>query len=154
VDVQADVMDDADVTLEPASEADLDSVEDLLSRCELPTADVREQAECFYLGTRGDRVVGVGGLEPYGSDGLLRSVAVEPSVRGQGVDSAIAEALEAEARESGIETLYLLTTTAADFFGSRGYERIEREAAPDAIAATSQFADLCPESATCMRRAL
>ncbi|WP_228434553.1 hypothetical protein [Natrarchaeobaculum aegyptiacum] len=51
-----------------------------------------------------------------------------------------------------VDALYLLTTTAVDFFAARGYDEIDRADAPDAIRNTTEFADLCPSSATCMRR--
>ena len=56
--------------------------------------------------------------------------------------------------KQGIKTLYLLTTTAAQFFAKRGYEAVPRSEAPAAIAATAQFSDLCPASSAFMRKAL
>ena len=58
------------------------------------------------------------------------------------------------AAEQGVETLYLLTTTAAQFFARRGYEAVPRSEAPAAIAATAQFSELCPASSTFMRKVL
>lgn len=66
----------------------------------------------------------------------------------------LCRALEAQARRQGISTLYLLTTTAESFFCERGYEEIERARAPAAIRRTSEFAELCPDSATCMCKEL
>ena len=72
------------------------------------------------------------------------------------MDRARCLALDAEAHaaEKGVETLYLLTTTAADFFARRGYEAVPRSAAPAAIAATPQFRDLCPASSVLMRKTI
>lgn len=147
-------MSGVSVTLRPAKEPDLEYVEQLLRENDLPTEDVRSKAGSFYVGgDAGDRV-GVGGVEVYGSDGLLRSVVVERSARGAGVGSGLCEALEATAVADGVETLNLLTTTAAGFFEDLGYERIEREGAPEAIRETAQFDSLCPASAACMRKHL
>ena len=129
-------------------------VETLLERNDLPADDVRTGNAEFYLGYDGDERVGVGGIEPYGTVGLLRSVVVERSDRDRGLGTALCDALEAEARADGIATLYLLTTTAADFFADRGYARIERGDAPDAIRATTEFDELCPSTATPMRKRL
>lgn len=63
-------------------------------------------------------------------------------------------ALEGEAREAGARTAYLLTTTAADFFAARGYERVTRADVPLEIAGTSEFETLCPESTVAMRTSL
>jgi amino-acid N-acetyltransferase len=134
--------------------ADLDYVERLLDSNDLPTSDVREKPDSFYVALDGDDYVGIGGLEIYGEDGLLRSVVVEERVRGEGLGTALCDALEREAREQGVDTLYLLTTTAADFFASRGYAEIDRSDPPAAIRDTPEFDDLCPDTATCMKTSL
>jgi amino-acid N-acetyltransferase len=147
-------MNTANVTLRRADEETLGYVEDLLMRNDLPAEDVRENPGAFYVARAGDDRVGVGGIEQYGSDGLLRSVVVEESARGEGVGTELCATLEAVAREAGVERLYLLTTTAAGFFAGRGYAEIERDAAPDPIRDTTEFAELCPASATCLRKSL
>jgi len=141
-------------TLQQADEGSIDYVERLLERADLPTADVRSGHGRFYVGRHGGARVGVGGLEIYGSDALLRSVAVEPSVRGRGFGTALCERLERKARSGDVETLYLLTRTAADFFASQGYVETEREATPPEIRETTEFAELCPSSATCLEKEL
>ena len=144
-------MTDPSVALRPVEGDDLDRVEALLVAGGLPTDDVRTKPECFFLARDGEAVVGAGGLEVYGSDGLLRSVVVAEPYRGRGYGGALCDALEARAREHGVGTLYLLTTTAAGFFRGRGYEATDREAVPPAVRRTTEFADLCPDSATCIR---
>ncbi|AEH37466.1 arsenic resistance N-acetyltransferase ArsN2 [Halopiger xanaduensis] len=135
-------------------ERDIASIESLLEANDLPNDDVREKPEAFYIASDGDERVGIGGLERCGSDALLRSLVVESDVRSDGYGTAICEALETRGRADGIETLYVLTTTAAEFFADRGYERIDRADAPPAIRRTNEFADLCPSTATCLRRSL
>jgi amino-acid N-acetyltransferase len=81
-------------------------------------------------------------------------VVVERSVRGEGIGTALCDRLEAVAREDGVGTLYLLTTTAREFFADRGYAAIDRNEAPETIRGTTEFADLCPETAACMRKRL
>lgn len=147
-------MTGSSLTLESAAGDDLQYVESLLARNDLPTGDVRAKADCLYVATAGSRRVGVGGVETYGSAGLLRSVVVARAARGEGYGTALCDRLEAHAAEGGVETLYLLTTTAAEFFAERGYETIDRADAPPAIRDTTEFDDLCPSSATCMRKRL
>ena len=142
------------LALEPADEGTLDYVESLLEANGLPTSDVRSKPWCFHVAYDGDERVGVGGVETCGAAGLLRSVAVERSTRGEGLGTAICERLETVARDSGIETLYLLTTTAPGFFAGLGYVEIDRSETPEGIRETTEFADLCPESAVCMRKRL
>ena len=147
-------MTDDTITLRRAATDDLDRVEALLSANDLPYEDVHSGAATFFVAESDDEVVGVGGLEVYRSVALLRSVVVEASLRGEGYGSALCDALEARSRDAGVETLYLLTTTAAEFFAGRGYEVVERDAAPPEIRETSELRDLCPTSATCMRKRL
>lgn len=140
--------------LQRADDDALEYVVDLLRANDLPVRDVRSKPDCFFVGRDGDARVGVVGLEVHGADGLLRSLVVDETVRGEGYGTALIEAIEAHARESGIHTVSLLTTTAAPFFVDRGYEEIDRTAVPDAIQRTDQFADLCPSSAVCLRTVL
>lgn len=142
------------ITVRAADADDLDRVEALLDANDLPFRDVRAKPECFHVARSGGRVVGVGGVEVYGADGLVRSVVVEESHRGRGYGTALCDALESQARDEGVETLYLLTTTAAEYFERRGYEAVPREAAPSSVRGTTEFSDLCPDSATCMRTGL
>lgn len=147
-------MSDANLTLEPAGTADLDRVEALLETDDLPTEDVRTGTGRFYLASVDGEFVGVGGLEVHGAAGLLRSVVVATDARGEGLGTELCTALEARAREAGVEALYLLTTTAAGFFRRCGYEALPREAVPPAIEHTAEFRELCPADATCMYREL
>jgi amino-acid N-acetyltransferase len=144
------------VSLERAEGASLDRVEALLTANGLPHGDIRTApAEFFIARSNSDPgVVGVGGVEQYGADGLLRSIAVAEPYRGKGYGTALCAELERYARGSGVERLYLLTTTAAAFFRQRGYETVPRSDAPASVRSTTEFAELCPASATCMRRDL
>ncbi|KAB1193933.1 GNAT family N-acetyltransferase [Haloferax sp. MBLA0076] len=146
-------MSDERVTLHPA-ESNLSYVESLLDANDLPSRDVRSKPDCFYVGDAGGKPIGVGGIERYGPDGLLRSVVVESESRGKGLGTALCDALETEAQSEGIDTLYLLTTTAREFFADRGYEEIERTDPPATIQQTTEFDDLCPSTAVCMKKSL
>ena len=99
-------------------------------------------------------MVGVVGIEPLGDIALLRSLAVLPQWRGRAIAAHLVERCEAQARAQGIEALYLLTTSAADYFLRRAYVLVEREVVPAAIAGHAQFRSLCPASAKCLRKTL
>lgn len=147
-------MDESTVTLRQAAEASLAYVERTLEDNDLPSADVREKPGCFYVALEGEEAVGIGGVERFGSEGLIRSVVVEADRRGEGLGSALVDALEATAREDGVERLFLLTTDAESYFSGLGYAAVDRESVPDAVRETKEFRDLCPASATVMRKAL
>ncbi len=135
--------------LRPATASDRRMVTALLDGCGLPTADI---AAGLAVAVRGEDLDGVVGVESYGECALLRSLAVAPGCRSRGLGERLVDLAVAMARRGGARELYLLTTTAADYFARLGFERIDRAAAPAAILATTEFAHLCPESAACMRR--
>ena len=147
-------MTEQTVTLRRTDGESLEHAASLLERANLPTDDIDAASVELYLARDGEDRVGVGGFELFDTDGLLRSVAVESSKREKGYGSAIVAALESKAREAGVERLYLLTTTASDFFAARGYSEIDRTEPPERIRETTQFSDLCPSSAVCMRKSL
>ncbi|MGE0483712.1 MAG: arsenic resistance N-acetyltransferase ArsN2 [Gammaproteobacteria bacterium] len=122
----------------------------LLMAANLPADDLEASAVQLIGAWLGDELVGVVGLERHGRDGLLRSLVVRPDSRGEGLGGSLLDALEAQAAAAGIERLWLLTETAEVFFAARGYAVVARTAAPTAIAASREFAGLCPASATCM----
>ena len=121
----------------------------------LPTEDLGDPGRLFFRLQGADgAAVGYVGLELHGHNALLRSLVTMAAARGRGHGSALVEHAVREAVGLGVETLYLLTTTAADFFAAHGFERVERSAVPPAILATREFSSLCPASATAMRRRL
>jgi len=127
----------------------------LLRSAKLPTADVHPGSPIALFGTRaGGELVGVVALERYGSHGLLRSLAVSEARRGSGVGRALVAFIEQYAAGLGLERLYLLTTDADGYFRALGYVVSPRTAAPEAIARSSQFASLCPDSAILMQKLL
>ncbi len=138
--------------LRGATPADLDAVRRLLSEAGLPQVGLEEQfASGFAVAVWGSRVIGAAGLEVHGRDGLLRSVVAENGWRGQGVGSALVRDRLGRARDLGLESIWLLTSTAAPYFARFGFARAERSAAPDALRRTVEFAEACPAGATAMR---
>jgi len=103
----------------------------------------------FFIGTA-SAPIGLVGLEVCGEHALLRSLVVAPSARTGGAGSALVERAEAHARWQGVRNVYLLTTSAEDFFARRGYVRVGRETAPESIRSTHEFADICPASSAFM----
>jgi amino-acid N-acetyltransferase len=123
----------------------------LLAAAELPSDDLHDSSKVLLFGEQSaGRLTAVVGLECYGGAALLRSLAVDITERGKGLGKKLVEYAEAKARSIGIEHLYLLTNTAQEFFERHGYQSIERVAAPEAIARTAQFSELCPASSAFM----
>lgn len=142
------------IRIRPALPDDMPAVEELLTKTDLPVKGVKETIGTFVVAENEGRVVGVSGVERCGDFGLLRSVAVDPAVRGRGVGAAMTEWLIADSEASGLHALYLLTTTAENYFPSFGFEETPRESVPLDIKQTAEFREICPSSATVMRREL
>lgn len=97
-----------------------------------------------------DHVIGSAALEVYGAAALLRSVAVAQAHRGRGLGRRLIQAALELGDAHGVRTVYLLTESAADFFGRLGFRRIPRARAEPAVGASIEFQEACPASATCM----
>ncbi len=137
-----------------AGEADAIAIESLLSRNTLPVDGVRERLATTLVETADQRVIGTAALELFDDGALLRSVAVETTHRGSGAGARLVEAALALASKSGVPAVYLLTTTAEDYFPRFGFARIERDGVPRGVRASVEFTSACPASAAVMRKAL
>ena len=145
----------ADFELRPARFAELDAIAALLRSAGLPTEDLdATMLDSFVVVTNSEACVGVVGIEVYGSDALVRSLAIERRHRSLGLGARLVSAIETEAQVRGVTALYLLTTTATTFFERMGYRSHDRAAVPPAIAATTEFSSLCPDTADCLWRDL
>jgi amino-acid N-acetyltransferase len=140
--------------LRTAVERDADDIRALLEQSALPTADIATSRPGFIVAYEDATLVAVGGLQRFGTTGLLRSVAVFPTRRGHGLGRAIVQKLEQAARDMGLTELVLLTQTAQQFFAERGYRVIQRECASAAVRESEEFKSLCPQSACCMSKLL
>jgi amino-acid N-acetyltransferase len=104
--------------------------------------------------TEDSKIIGAVGCEAYKEYGLLRSLVIHPSYRGFGLGRGLTTEMENCAQEKGMKTLYLLTTTAADYFPRLGFKITQRSSVPGGIAATEEFRNLCPSTAVCMCKQL
>jgi amino-acid N-acetyltransferase len=143
------------IAIARARPSDEEAIRDLLRASGLPTEDLAAGSFDRFLAARSEgTVVGAVGFETYGAIAMVRSLAVSPECRKQGVASKLLSAAEQHAASDGADTLFGLTMTAEGFLAKRGYERIERVDAPDEIRRTAEFTGLCPESAVLMRKIL
>jgi amino-acid N-acetyltransferase len=127
---------------------DRDGAVRLLKAAALPSADLTDaHMEHFFFCGSPAAPVGLVGVEFLGRDALLRSLVVAPDLQRSGMGSALVDEAESHARSRGATAIFLLTTTAAEYFKRRGYVLSERTSAPEPIRASREFADLCPASA-------
>lgn len=144
--------------IRPAASGDWPTIVALVSASGLPTSDLAPTHVGRFLVARAapeasgeiasgeiasGEIVGCAAVEPYGDHGLLRSVAVAPEARGQGLGGALVDAAVARAADLGIARLVLLTDTAEAFFRARGWTSVEREALPLAVRQSSEFSGSC-----------
>jgi len=140
--------------IEPQRSHDRPRVRELLQTCELPVDDLETSPVDFLVMREAGQVVGAVGLESADGVGLLRSLAVLPTLHGQGRGGALVAAAERLAEQRGIDDVYLLTTTVPGFFALHDYLRVHRSSVPLALQQTVQFASLCPSTAVCMHKRL
>jgi amino-acid N-acetyltransferase len=143
-------------TFRPATASDVAAIEAMLHEAKLPTegiaAIVARAPEDVVVAERGGAIVGAAALEVVGADALLRSVVVRPEGRSTGVGREMVTRLLVEADRRRYDGVYLLTTTAGDWFPRFGFTRVERQAVPSAIGETWEFRTGCPDSAVTMMR--
>lgn len=142
------------VEVSKATQAELPEVLGLMQECELPDTGVAEAIESFVVARAAGTLIGCAGLELYGQLGLLRSVAVRASARRAGLGSELVGRITAAARGQGLRELFLLTTTASQFFERCGFQAVERSLVPTEIAESWEFRVGCPQSALPMRLSL
>ena len=139
-----------DWQIRPAHMNDLPAIERLLAAAALPLDGVAEGLGEFLVAVAGNRIIGSAGLEIYGGNALLRSVAVDAGMRDRGIGLALVQAMLSAARVQRFERVYLLTTGAVDFFARSGFAVIQRQSLPFGVSLSAEVCHLCPSSATVM----
>lgn len=138
-------------SIRSAEPGDLTAVESALRDADLPLDGLHDQfGDCYAIAESNGQLIGVEGIEIHGDDGLLRSAAVLPGWRGKGVGDALTRDRIEWARRRGLRSLYLLTTTAGDYFPRFGFVVTERSSAPEAVRRSREFSEACPASALFM----
>jgi N-acetylglutamate synthase-like GNAT family acetyltransferase len=125
--------------LRAARTADSDSVRGLVAAAHLPAAEIERFIEGFVVAEQEGAIVGCGGLELYGAAAVVRSVVVEPGLRGTGLGRRIATVLEQNAAKAGAVAAYLFTVEAWRFWQHLGYEALALDGWPAAARACWQY---------------
>jgi amino-acid N-acetyltransferase len=142
------------LSVRQARSGDLPTLRELLALCSLPFDGVPDHLDAFLVALDQGRLTGSVGLERYGADGLLRSLAVHPDYRNRGLGTHLARRALREARRLGLRRVFLLTETASEYFLRFQFRRVPTQQAPPAVQASVEFASVCPETAICMERRL
>jgi amino-acid N-acetyltransferase len=137
-----------------ARQEDAGTIVDLLKTEHLPPDGLLDHLDTTFVARQDGRIVGSAALEVYADGALLRSVAVVSELKGRGVGRELTDAVLSAARELRVPALYLLTTTADEYFPRFGFERITRAEVPASVQASVEFTSACPASAVVMRKRL
>lgn len=137
-------------SIRAARAEDRPAIATLLTESALPLAGLPDPLDAFVVAEDETGIVGAMGLELFAPYALLRSAAVHPRQRGSGLGTRLAEATIALARSRQLTALYLLTTTAAEWFPRFGFRSITRAEVPPSVRASAEFVEACPASATVM----
>ena len=125
----------------------------LLQKNNLPTEDLNGNTKLF--GTYEDEeLIGIAGIELYGENALIRSVCVDEAYRSQGMAEILIEHIEQYARHKDACNLFLLTTTAENYFKRKGFVKIDRNAVPENVQLSTEFSSVCPTSAAVLKKDL
>jgi amino-acid N-acetyltransferase len=91
------------------------------------------------------------GLEIYGNNALLRSLAISKEYQCLGYGSLLYQTIIEHAKTYCIKNIYLLTESAEKFFARRGFKKISRKKVETEVKNSLEFTTTCPKSATCMK---
>jgi amino-acid N-acetyltransferase len=144
------MIDSTDFVLEPLPSEGIDTMASTLRDARLCHDDLIGFTKRFYCASSNGVTIGYVGLETCGAEALLRSAVVFARSRGRGYGHSMVERLLDVAREQGIERVWLLTTSAPEFFAKLNFTPMPRSTAPLAIAQSDEFRWACPDTAVCM----
>ncbi len=143
-----------DLAITAAKREDLPEISTLLEECELPREGLATHLSTTLVARKGKEIVGCSALELYQEFALLRSVAVKPSFRKQGMALRLTRAALDLAKHHKVTEVYLLTETATGLFSKIGFTHIQRSNVPENIQHSAEFTTLCPETAMVMTKSL
>lgn len=132
-------------SLMPASDSDRPEIEALLTAATLPLDGLADAIENAVVCRVRGALAGVAMVEVWGDAGLLRSVAVAETFRGQHIGEALvadrvawAQAQLGDDNQPTLKNLCVLTTSAEDYFKARGFQTIPRDRLPPSLARSTQ----------------
>jgi arsenate reductase (thioredoxin) len=134
-------------------EVTIGSVDDarrLLRAAELPVEDLDGDRVEILVARDGVEIVGCVGIEHYGTQTLLRSLAVERGHQRSGIGTALVRSALEGARRAGTLDAYCVTTDASGYLALFGFEEIERAALAGEIVRSSELGGVCPDDAAVM----
>src|SRR5438552_709065 len=134
-------------SLAPARPMDLGAITALLRRAGLPLDGLADHLATAWVLRENGRVVGAIGHEWHGASGLLRSLVVEPRLRGKGHGRGLLAAGVQAMRAAGLADGYGLTTAIPDLLARSDWTEVPRGDLPAELFASAELQGACPDSA-------
>jgi UDP-N-acetylmuramate: L-alanyl-gamma-D-glutamyl-meso-diaminopimelate ligase len=137
----------------PARRADMPVIRELLQQLDLDFRDIKDEDNASFLCLVNETgIVGCVGLEVFGEDAVLRSLAVRPAARGTGYGWMLADTVIARARLFGVRRIYLVTENATDFFAAKhGFRVVDLSTVATEVASSVTFRSQRARSSIAMR---
>lgn len=138
-----------------ATEKDLPEIEALLRACALSIEGVRAHIEQYIVVRDNAGLLGCVGIEQSGTVGLLLGLAVAQRARSAGLGELLISAIVADARQRGVESIFVQTTSASAYFARFGFAPIgTSQEVPRALLPSQEFSTNKAAPGTLMRTAL
>ncbi len=135
-----------------ATQNDYMAIIHLLLSNQLPSLDIHSLNIELFVGLHHQEIIATLGIEKYDDVALVRSFCVQEAFRSQRIGEAMLQYLFQHCQYENIQSLYLLTTTAENYFKRYGFKTIERATVPVVIQQTKEYSSLCPSSAIMMSK--
>lgn len=134
--------------------ASIEEIRPLLQRCGLSADDLVPDRAEVLAARRCEAVEGCIALEFFGSQVLIRSLAVDDARRGTGIGRVLVQSALRRAISSGASEAFAVTTGAPGYLARFGFEAIDRAGLVGDILESSQLQGACPGDAIVLRRGL
>lgn len=126
------------ISLRQAAPADFPVILDLLGRCGLHTGSATLEGSTYWIAQLDGVPGGCIGLEHGEGVSLIRSTAVVPEARSQGLGRALVLSALTQASLRGDHTVYLFSSEAGDYWKRFGFVPSTAQAVGEALPGASQ----------------
>ncbi|WP_439671181.1 N-acetylglutamate synthase or related acetyltransferase, GNAT family [Cupriavidus necator] len=128
-----------DLRIRAAMPSDAPAVGSVLERCGLPVDDVARLLEHFHVALLGSQIIACAAGERFGETVVIRSVAVLPEHRDQGVATHVVRAALMRARANGARRAVLLASSCPSYFSRYGFTLVPAAKLPAEVMSSSEF---------------
>ncbi|MDK3023354.1 GNAT family N-acetyltransferase [Cupriavidus taiwanensis] len=139
-----------DLRIRAAVPTDAPAVGEVLERCGLSVDGVPRLLEHFHVAILGAQIIGCAAGERCGETVVIRSVAVLPEHRDQGVATHVVRAALMRARANGARRAVLLASSCPSYFARYGFTLVPAAKLPPEVMSSSEFLRAADTPPLCM----